>query len=123
MRIISAHIQFIYKTYKKTDVFISEDVPYANAPAIFSIYEVDNDKVDKVDKVDRIDKVDNNKLSSKRYIRCCILDASLRSVIHHMACILEGSKAAGKRHHIVRLHDPLSSKAGTPTPHNPHNPL
>ena len=27
MRIISAHIQFIYKTYKKTDVFISEDVP------------------------------------------------------------------------------------------------
>ena len=28
MRIISAHIQFIYKTYKKTDVFISEDVPY-----------------------------------------------------------------------------------------------
>ena len=22
-----AHIQFIYKTYKKTDVFISEDVP------------------------------------------------------------------------------------------------
>ena len=27
MRILSAHIQFIYKTYKKTDVFISEDVP------------------------------------------------------------------------------------------------
>ena len=27
MRILSAHIQFIYKSYKKTDVFISEDVP------------------------------------------------------------------------------------------------
>ena len=27
MRILSAHIQFIYKTYKKTDVFIQEVVP------------------------------------------------------------------------------------------------
>ena len=34
MRIISAHIQFIYKTYKKTDVFISEDVPYYEAFAL-----------------------------------------------------------------------------------------